>query len=454
MGGSAFSYLENPPFTPRMSPVIYKQVKTACHAALGELFVYVATPIEGPAKLDHGDIDIFVSQEKRLYFPKTKVDIIPKSHNDLLNEVKLLLNAEFCKIVGQSANLTIKWPSSTEVPKNEKGQEASIQVDVRICRDIDQLCWSLFKHAHGDIWNILGSTIRPFGLTVDEESLWLRIPEIENHDRPRSKIKLTSDPVEILHFFGMKVEGYWSQPFASVQDLFEYATTCRFFWVRPEPAPKLENYDDQAGVIGGEQGKKKLKANDRKRMAYRAVYRRWIEEYIPQLRAENKFSTPPANFSSGNNDTKQFRAIVRDEAFQTFLFVEKEYNDRLKEWRYQKDAEKIKRLIKEVIHATVPVPDEKTTEMTQQSRQTLIHKRSCLVSGMKKIILREKEDADAGFKAVFRPEFSDKDGGFDIEVVRAFLLNNQKQVGEIAWGLEVARYEQFKERKQLKRKAE
>jgi hypothetical protein len=28
----------------------------------------------------------------------------------------------------------------------------------------------LFKHAHGDLMSILGATIRPFGLTIDDEA--------------------------------------------------------------------------------------------------------------------------------------------------------------------------------------------------------------------------------------------------------------------------------------------
>ncbi|KAK3989197.1 hypothetical protein QBC44DRAFT_89839 [Cladorrhinum sp. PSN332] len=428
MGGSAFSYLENPPYTPRMPPVVYEQAKVACHAALRELFVYVATPIEGPAKADHGDIDILVCQEKRLFFPKSEADATPKSHNELLNEVKLLLDAEFCKIVGPAANLAFRWPSSrgAEVTEDEEGKKKYIQVDVRICKDVDQFCWGLFKHAHGDLWNLLGSTIRPFGLTVDEDALWIRIPEIENHDRPRSKVMLTNNPVEIVHFLGMKVEGFWSEPFGSVEALYDYATTCRLFWVKEE-----RNDSCEEGAIGGEEGKTKLKSNDRKRMAYRAVFRRWIEEYIPQLRSEGRFRKPPGN-SSG---IRGLRAMVRDEAFEAF-FIEPEYNHRLNDWRLQKNVEQVKRLIKDFI------PKEDGEE-----HRDPIQYRSCLVSGMKKVILEN----DTNFEAVVRPQFKDAEGFYDLDVVREFIVNNQKQVGEVAWGVALARAFESKERK---RKAE
>jgi hypothetical protein len=58
----------------------------------------------------------------------------------------------------------------------------------------------LFKHAHGDLWNLIGSTIRPFGFTVDEEALWVRIPEIEKFNKKRAKVLLTRNPAETVHF--------------------------------------------------------------------------------------------------------------------------------------------------------------------------------------------------------------------------------------------------------------
>ncbi|KAK4165825.1 hypothetical protein QBC43DRAFT_315273 [Cladorrhinum sp. PSN259] len=433
MGGSAFSYLANPPYTPRMPPAVYKQVKAAYHAALRELFVHVTTPIEGPAKKDHGDIDILVAGERRLFFPKTAGDSIPKSPSDLLNEVKLLLNAEFCKITGSSANLAIRRPScpSDQDNGNEDEKEKFIQVDVRICKDVDQLCWGLFKHAHGDIWNLLGSTIRPFGLTVDEDALWIRIPEIENDDRKRAKVELTRDPVEIMHFLGMKVEGFWTEPFDSVEALFDYVTTCRLFWVSKEGS--TQEAGENAGSIGGEEGKKKLKSNDRKRMAYRAVFRRWIDEFIPKLRAEGRFGRPHGTSSK----IKELRAMVRDEAFATF-FVGPEYNARVKAWRLQRNENEVKRLIKEF----VPSEGDDKRDPNQY--------RSILVSAMKKIILEN----DHNFEAVVRPQFKDAEGFYDLDVVREFTVNSQKQVGEIAWGIQTARYLESRERKELKRKIE
>ena len=61
----------------------------------------------------------------------------------------------------------------------------------------------MFHHAFGDLWNLLGTTIRPFGLTANEKGLHIRIEEIELLDRKRSMICLTNDPREVCHLLGL-----------------------------------------------------------------------------------------------------------------------------------------------------------------------------------------------------------------------------------------------------------
>lgn len=150
MGGSAFSSLPNPPYTPRMPSAVYQHVKSTCHSALRELFVYVATPIEGPAKKDHGDIDILVALERRLIFPQNPVnDTGSTPPHELVAAIKRLLNAEYAIVppAGTSANLAIRWPSELDHLAVATEDESAgsklkyVQVDVRICRDVDQLCW-------------------------------------------------------------------------------------------------------------------------------------------------------------------------------------------------------------------------------------------------------------------------------------------------------------------------
>lgn len=278
-----------------MPSSVYREVRDRCHAALRKLFLCVATPIDGPAKKDYGDIDILVALEKRLVFPVATAPVqaapdqvaSPGRGDDMLALIREALGAERMIIErgGMAANLAIPWPEDllaisgsdgdapvatgtditmTEdcyVPKQQETQPQRqtesdqqeqqtrhIQVDVRICASVQQLQWALFKHAHGDLWNLVGSTIRPLGLTVDEEALWLRIPEIETFHRSRAKVLLTADPAAVLAFLGMSAEAkYWEEPFGSVEGLFDYVASCRWFWVALERSAAAADGDGQAG---------------------------------------------------------------------------------------------------------------------------------------------------------------------------------------------------------------
>ena len=158
MGGSAFSSFPGPPYTPRMPPVVYQRAVSQCNTALRKLFVCVATPIEGPEKKDHGDVDILVALDRRVAFPQTPDDSVPRAPKDLMEDVKRDLGAKYAIVhpTGTSANLAIPWPSDMNehavAPEEapiaggdagvlEKSKPKYIQVDIRICRSVDELYW-------------------------------------------------------------------------------------------------------------------------------------------------------------------------------------------------------------------------------------------------------------------------------------------------------------------------
>jgi hypothetical protein len=53
-----------------------------------------------------------------------------------------------------STNFAIPWPT----PKGRE-EEKFVQLDVHICKSEKGMKWELFHTAHGDLWNILGSTV-------------------------------------------------------------------------------------------------------------------------------------------------------------------------------------------------------------------------------------------------------------------------------------------------------
>lgn len=293
-----------------------------------------------------------------------------------------------------------------------------IQVDVRVCESLDQLQWMLFKHAHGDIWNLLGTTIRPYGLSVDEMALWLRIPEIEYRHRNRAKVFISSDPVEILHFLGLPIEGYWEEPFKDLDSMYEYVALCRLFWVTP---PVQEN-----GGTGDnlEQDRKKLKANDRRRMNQRPGFRKWIEEFKPRCREEGRFLEQPTT-----------REAVTEEAFSCWPNIQKEFTTRRDEFLLEQQRDMI---WNKVIKGSIPDVDGSDPRAVQY--------RSCLVKALKRIIL----EGDDKYGVVPGDDLKDKQGFYIVENVLDFIARNQEAVGKAAFELNMEAYREHLAQKALR----
>ncbi|KAI0432825.1 hypothetical protein F5Y09DRAFT_128172 [Xylaria sp. FL1042] len=433
MGGLAFASGPNPVFTPRMSPDVYRAVRDRCQEVLRKLFVVVATPIEGPAKTSFGDIDLFVAWNRHDIFPSLKPAPFGTSPESRKEAIYRALGA-FCHKSENPQTLTmaIRWPkdlpspdaepkigliaakgdkSRTEKKREEDDILVGIQVDVHVCETLDYLLWMLFKHAHGDLWNLLGSTIRPFGLTIDEVGLYIRIPEIEAFDKKVAKVLLSTDPEEILHFLGLRFDDkQWEEPFASEIDIYEYAATCRLFWVSVDDEPdKASNPEAKSGdeVVAD---KRKLKSNDRRRMAMRPLFRKWIEEFLPACRASGRFpSTPLA------------RDEVRQQAFEYFPGVQPIYHARLAGWRIERQAQT---LWKAVIKPAVPADIDPI-------------QRSCLTSALKKIIMH----GDATFDGIVAPPtLKDRDGIFDVTAVHDWVVDMWPKVLSVAWRINQERY--------------
>ncbi|RYP53554.1 hypothetical protein DL768_001509 [Monosporascus sp. mg162] len=440
MGGLAFASGPEPLCTPRMPPEIYQLVRDHCHAVLRQLFICVATPIEGPGKEDYGDIDIFLAWERKKIFPSKLVnDSLKGLPDEPLQAAARLLEAEKTrKEQPHSLTLAIPWPESPQDSVKQKDPAGTrvnggsdqvkeetkrrfIQVDLHHYQSIDQLQWMLFKYAHGDLWNILGSTIRPFGLTIDEVGLYLRIPEIEKENRKKAKVLLTEDPVAVLQFLGLKFDGrQWEERFALFTDVFEYAATSRFFRARLNQSP------DEDGIFceeqtGAESDKKKLKSNDRRRMNQRPLFRKWVEEFLPKCREEGQL---------GN--TQLTRADVRDQAFASFG-VRHEYEVRLVEWRMQRQKETLWR---DVIKASLPEDLDPIW-------------RGCAASALKKIIMQ----GDDSFGIRSQRNLRDESGFYIEEYVREFVQDSWKQVGDVAWRKNHERYLEHLSNKETKRTA-
>jgi hypothetical protein len=477
MGGAAFTSGPDPLNTPRMPPHMYIRMRDECQFKLKTLFHRVHTPIEGPGKPDFGDVDLMVANDK----------VPGRSVQDALREVKEALGAEREKNDKKTQSFAVPWPhdenestikgvngegddseASTIIPgttgevagtssdtsgglsaTSEINESAStppkryVQVDVRICGSEQELEWMLFKHAHGDIWSLLGTIIRPFGLTIDETALWLRIPEIEAANRNLAKVRLTDDRHEVLEFLGMKEVGYWEKPFDDWRGLFEYTASCRLFWVRSAEEHDAETVawkarvqtmeveksgDDGPNVQkpkaqeGGREGGPTTRDNglttrDRKKLKQRPLFSKWHDEFVPQCREEGRFSAPEPGMT-----IQHMRNIVRDEAFARFPGIKDAYEERLIAWQREKRKEDVVRAIKESVPKAV-VPNT-TEEINVMHRQVLI-------SALKKAILLG--DAVHGVALPTECKDAAEPTILDVEKVRDWVAQNWQTIEPIAW---------------------
>ncbi|KAF4472001.1 hypothetical protein FALBO_1106 [Fusarium albosuccineum] len=299
-------------------------------------------------------------------------------------------------LTGPSRSFSVKVQPVQET-SNDSGNSPSqpclhIQVDVHVFDTMNRLEYTLFHQAHGDFFQLVGSIVKPYGLTIDDQALWLRIPEIETVNRKLSKVKLTEKPDQILKFLGFPPQRFWSGPFENLEAMYEYVAQCRFFWVAPE-----STVDDECRAIT---------SNDRRRLRTRPGYRQWVEEFKPRCREQGRFAKEPMT-----------REEVKALAF-TWFDVQAAYeNQRL---GFLKEQQKL-HIQKDVIGTVVPASQDRP-----ENRGVLY--RSNLVKALKEIIL----DGDRSYGVYAPLTLRDSDGFFDIERVRSFIERYKGRIGDEA----------------------
>ncbi|UPL03925.1 hypothetical protein LCI18_014859 [Fusarium solani-melongenae] len=283
-------------------------------------------------------------------------------------------------------------PSSRPItPPRER--RLHIQVDVQVFDSSSRLHYMLFHHAHGDIWQLLGNVIKPYGLTVDDKGLWLRIPEIEDADRKRSKVWLTGDPDEILDFLGLPCTRYWAGPFRDLYQMYEYVANCVTFW-----------------VPSGSDTNTALRANDRRRMKQRPAYRKWVEEFKPLCRAQGRFSDEPMT-----RDQVRGRAFARFNVRQTYMT----------ERRAFLVEDQKRHILKTIIERIVPLPAEDAV------KEDFLY-RTVLVRALKEIVL----DWNRGLYSIMAPgNLRDDEGFYHLGRTESFVLEYKDRIGKEAMDL-------------------
>lgn len=196
--------------------------------------------------------------------------------------------------------------------------------------------------------------------------------------------------------------------------MFEYAAECRFFWVKDNTEDGDEGMEGDVvgemtpfgGQEGGEEGKKKLKHNDRARMSKRPIFAAWIDDFIPRCRAAGRY---------GNNTVT--REGIRDEVFTQYP-IKAEYETRLHDWSLVRHKDELWR---DVIKGSVP---------TEEAGQALDPQFRAAAIRQLKAVIMEQEAWEGGVAEAAK---TDERGFYDLEKVRAFVGKNWRRAGEVGW---------------------
>ncbi|KAI9696640.1 MAG: hypothetical protein M1820_008089 [Bogoriella megaspora] len=248
MGGKAFTQRgpkgEPVVHIPRMLPSRYHQLRDYFLGVLEDHFDQVLILAEAPEKTDYGDIDFLVEQkfEDGLFAP----------------QIAKIVHAKRFISNGDSLSFAVKLPSEqddTSVP--------FAQLDIRICQQ-GTIRWQFFHDSYGDMWQILGLTIRSLGLTATDQGLHVRIVEIEaaGGGKETSRLFLTRDPNAAMNFMGLDASRF-ARGFETEAELFDWIGQGRLF----------SGYNCE-----------KKNSNDNKRLGKRPQFERFVTEWVPNHR--------------------------------------------------------------------------------------------------------------------------------------------------------------------------
>lgn len=191
MGGHAFRNLS----CPRFSPKVYAEVKLQTTAALRTIFAHVVVPTEMPEKADYGDIDFLVAGPR--HSPSsTSMDEFDWAGT--VSAIKSVLNTSHGRrgvLNPGCMYFAIRAPCHEE--------EFWVQVDVKVCFKPELFEWETFEYNYASNSKMIGSMMKPLGLTIDPEGFHIRVEEVEETNFPGSMVWMSKDPRDVLKITGL-----------------------------------------------------------------------------------------------------------------------------------------------------------------------------------------------------------------------------------------------------------
>lgn len=192
MGGRAFKSLG----CPRISPEVYSKVKLQTTAALKTIFANVTVPTEMPEKNDYGDIDFLVAGP--IHSP-TSTSIDNFDWPGTVDRIKTVFNT----IHGRRGWYNFNCMYFAIRAPGHEDDDFWVQVDVQVCFKPELLEWCTFELSYASISKMLGSFVKPLGLTMDPEGIHIRVEDMDETNFPGSMTWVSKDPRDVLRIMGL-----------------------------------------------------------------------------------------------------------------------------------------------------------------------------------------------------------------------------------------------------------
>ncbi|KAL6710717.1 hypothetical protein ACN47E_007774 [Coniothyrium glycines] len=304
MGGHAFKNLH----CPRISPSIYTRTKEQTIIALQTLFDHVVVPTEMPEKADYGDIDVLVCSP---LFSPGESTTSTFDWQSAVRAIKTVFDTQH----GRRGFLNPDCMYFA-VPAPGPSDGCWIQVDVKVCFKPRLFAWQTFELHYASSSKMLGSMVKPLGLTVDPEGLHIRVEDMDETNFSGSMVRVSTEARDVLRIAGLD-RRLINAGFRTKDELYESLARSWLF----NPAHFRARLDEE---------KYHERLEDR---SPHWVYfiKTWVPGHFPDYAFHHNSPDAKSNsnlaFEHADIQTwyKHTRAVVRDKVFTMFPHVAAAY---------------------------------------------------------------------------------------------------------------------------------
>ncbi|CAO2650959.1 Nn.00g092560.m01.CDS01 [Neocucurbitaria sp. VM-36] len=344
MGGHAFKDL----YCPRIAPEFYNQVKSRLTTSLHTIFAHVVVPTEMPGKDDYGDVDFLVSGP---FHSPTSTTIDNFDWKGTIHAIK----AAFNTLHGRRGFLNPDCMYFAIAAPNPQ-DDYFIQVDVKVCFNPDLFVWTTFELNYASNSKVIGSMVKPLGLTIDPKGLHIRVEEMEETNFPGSMIWVSKKPKDVLKIVGLDRRIINAGFKKTTEEIYKYFADSWLF----NPAHFAARLAEE----------KYFDRLEDRSPHWTYFVKEWIPRHYPGGKSLDETITPEATQAPDKQSNelqvwyKRTRGAVRERVFTTFPHIATEYY--IKRAAYVKELEEQK--LRHLISKAIPTGGEGWKDDFQQPK--------------------------------------------------------------------------------------